>query len=484
MKLTQTFARLATTIGLTPTPPATAATTRPAAGLAAPPGRRAVPAAPRGTSSLPSTLRRWLAQRQSGAEPETAQRQLGAEPEVAEIVEVIDILETSGYAASEQNPAWAHTAGFTNSVTGRLALMVTQQRFLLSGYAPAASAVGKTLPAASVDIGPVRLPPTRRPPSGTAAGPGAVVNTLRGVAAHSGPTDSAPNTPIAEVIARQFDLDLSQEADASFAHTGFAASAPHDEPSTEALKTFAKGLGMDANDPEQRASLLSMFAQTVLKPSTPITDYVRAVLTKPTTDPEPLTASLARPARQQPSVIEHLGPFTLTKTPNPGGGDCLFHAVAGQNLSPNRVLLRRNALAALLQPPPGPEPDYRAEVGAALEASRLFAEDRDLNRAEVKKLLDQSPEIGLDQYRSIMGTPGIHTGEMELAALAKNLKQSIHVLVAMGGGLQLNVYGPDGTREVHDIGAGTSADRFAGGINLLLKDGHYERIDKLEVVGR
>ena len=155
--------------------------------------------------------------------------------------------------------------------------------------------------------------------------------------------------------------------------------------------------------------------------------------------------------------------------PNPGGGDCLFHALAGKNLSPRSMLRIRKTVAALRNGMPENQALNAQNVAAALFQT--------LSDRKARELITGRHNIPNDVYALLQAVPGIYAGEDELIQWCRLTNRRVTVVDSNG---TLAIFSRGGRHPIpvtlENIHA--KARRAIDGTDLALykTPNHWERI--------
>jgi hypothetical protein len=172
-----------------------------------------------------------------------------------------------------------------------------------------------------------------------------------------------------------------------------------------------------------------------------------------------------------------LRPEMFERVGNAGGGDCLFHALAGKDLSPREILDLRQRIAARIEETPDTELGKNAnsnQVVATLTQTPVIGEHEAM---EMVRGRDQVPNA---VYASMVAVPGIYTGPDELMQWCALEEQVVIVVDAPHG--QVLAYSGEGSEILLDLnhapeGLEQLRDIIDGYPIALYKSGnHYERI--------
>jgi hypothetical protein len=110
---------------------------------------------------------------------------------------------------------------------------------------------------------------------------------------------------------------------------------------------------------------------------------------------------------------------TVNVTPNPGGGDCLFHALAGKDLSPEEILQLRQLVAEQRGGMPENEVMNSLNIAAALTQTGLGHE-----------LITGRHRVPNSVYALMQAVPGMYAGEDELIQWCKVRNKKVSVIDA------------------------------------------------------
>jgi hypothetical protein len=177
-----------------------------------------------------------------------------------------------------------------------------------------------------------------------------------------------------------------------------------------------------------------------------------------------------------PSVVAAPKRFAraeLTVIQNPGGGDCLFHALIGRDLSTAELLVLRQQVAALR----GGMPENRVlnAINVAEALSQTYG-------GEYDDRIDGRTEIPNDVYALLQAVPGIYAGDDELEQWCGLTNRKVAVLdsTAAPDGGALRVFSDQGRRIVRVTAADMydrARDMARRGMLVLYKTPvHWERV--------
>jgi Domain of unknown function (DUF4157)/Fic/DOC family len=164
------------------------------------------------------------------------------------------------------------------------------------------------------------------------------------------------------------------------------------------------------------------------------------------------------------------GQFALR--PNDGGGDCIFHALEGRNLTPREILDLRGEVAAVRRDmPPG-----RDNINAWSMITALHQTPDTSHR--VQELMADRHDVPNEVYAAMQAVPGLYAGDDELVQYCQ-LRQIRVAVVSWNGdlhiadqyGLHEQRYQPDRQAEALRGALGTTT------MALYKSPGHWERID-------
>jgi hypothetical protein len=160
---------------------------------------------------------------------------------------------------------------------------------------------------------------------------------------------------------------------------------------------------------------------------------------------------------------------------NEGGGDCLFHALAGRNLTEAEMLVERQVVAAMREGMPDNQALNALNVAAALSQTSPEFAGLALGRHNIPNSV----------YRLLQAVPGMYAGEDELQQWCMRYNQRVTVIdatAALDNGA-LVVFSPEG-RTVVPV---TEADMYHvarewGRRTLVLfkTPGHWERVRSID----
>jgi hypothetical protein len=177
-----------------------------------------------------------------------------------------------------------------------------------------------------------------------------------------------------------------------------------------------------------------------------------------------------------PSVIAKPKRFAraeLTVIHNPGGGECLFHALIGRDLGIDELLVLRQQVAALR----GGMPENRVlnAINVAEALSQTYG-------GEYDDRIDGRTEIPNDVYALLQAVPGIYAGDDELEQWCRLTNRKVAVLdsTAAPDSGALRVFSAQGRRIVRVTGANMydrARDMARRGMLVLYKTPvHWERV--------
>jgi hypothetical protein len=179
---------------------------------------------------------------------------------------------------------------------------------------------------------------------------------------------------------------------------------------------------------------------------------------------------------KEPAKTQAYEASRLVRKANPGGGDCLFHAIAGRTLSEAELLLLRQNIAAMRGGMPENQALNANQAVAALTQTSV----------EYADLMTGRHALSNQVYALLQAVPGIYAGEDELLQWCmRGQGKRVVVLdstLPLGNGA-LAVYTAAG-RQVVPVTAENlydSARQAAAGATLVLfkTAGHWERVDAI-----
>ena len=173
---------------------------------------------------------------------------------------------------------------------------------------------------------------------------------------------------------------------------------------------------------------------------------------------------------QQQKMRYQASAFVLV--PNPGGGDCLFHALQGDTLDPGPLLALRKQVAAIRRGMPASDAANANNIAVAILQAR----------PDLASLLRGLHTVPNNVYALMQEVPGIFAGDDEIVQWCKlrsAKKRPQQVVVADADG-SLSVYSAGGRRQI----AVTPGDMLAKAQHWVIKIGiglyktrdHYQRI--------
>lgn len=159
---------------------------------------------------------------------------------------------------------------------------------------------------------------------------------------------------------------------------------------------------------------------------------------------------------------------------NIGGGDCLFHALSGRNLSANEILEVRNDIANNVEEN---NPD-QVNVMNAYHIAAALSQSGAMRGSELEELMRGRDKIPNRVYASSLRIPGLYAGEPELqqwSLLDKNKDKNI-VVISTREDERLRVFRNGGIEHM----LSERMDELASQADILLykEDVHWTQIKK------
>ena len=159
---------------------------------------------------------------------------------------------------------------------------------------------------------------------------------------------------------------------------------------------------------------------------------------------------------------------------NPGGGDCLYHALAGRTLSPSEMLVERARVAAARHATPD-SADRRTLN--ALNVANALHQTFPLYRGFVDALVVGRHQVPNTVYAAMQAVPGLYAGDDELIQWCGLTNQTVVVVDSAGTLAVYSARGRDAWFLIHGYQYQAVNDAWAtADIALYKTPGHWERI--------